>query len=289
MPCATWEFWSLDERQLPITSLFWLLWSNCLPSSMTSSSFLLNNSELKCEQGHEDDEERLSMKISDMPPPLPGRVSNLRIRDDQALNEFCSDSDKMHRAASDGVNTQAWFDFQSIIDLSTICEKIGKDVELFNVSTYQCSIIFNNLRSFNRKSEFWKPENQNKPITKSEQINIAELSLLNEFLWKQPCPCYLDVRGGQFADRHKAVAWKLWLGGMPLSQKPWPVSPCENWLHRLCWPSLGINRKSNWVFLCVDCWGKNWSETRKSTRRFARANSWYAFLWPWNCCISRWR
>ena len=53
MPCATWESWSLDKCQLPITSLFSLLWSNCLPSSMTSSSNLLNNSELKCEQGHE--------------------------------------------------------------------------------------------------------------------------------------------------------------------------------------------------------------------------------------------
>ena len=42
---------------------------------------------------------------------LSGRVSNLRIRDDQALNEFCSNSDKMHRATSDDVYTQAGFDF----------------------------------------------------------------------------------------------------------------------------------------------------------------------------------
>ena len=38
----------------------------------------------------------------------------------------------------------------------------------------------------------------------------------------------------------------------------------EIWFHRLCSPFLGINRKSNWVFLCVDFWGKNWSETRKA-------------------------
>ena len=36
----------------------------------------------------EDDEERLPTKIGDMPPPLPGRVSEPRIRDGQALNEF---------------------------------------------------------------------------------------------------------------------------------------------------------------------------------------------------------
>ena len=89
--------------------------------------------------------------------------------------------------------------------------------------------------------------------------------------------------------RQKAVAWRLWLGGMPFSQKQWPVSPCKNWFHRSCSPSLGINRRSKGVFLCGGFWGENLSEIRKSTRRFARANSWYAFLWPWNCCISHWR
>ena len=36
----------------------------------------------------EDDEERLAMKKGDMPPPLPRRVSNAKIRDDQALHDF---------------------------------------------------------------------------------------------------------------------------------------------------------------------------------------------------------
>ena len=75
---------------------------------------------------------------------------------------------------------------------------------------------------------------------------------------------------------------------MPLSHKPWPVSPRKNWLRRLCSPSLGINWMSKWVFLSSDFGSESSSEIRKSTRRFARANSWYAFLWPWNCCISHW-
>ena len=111
--------------------------------------------------------------------------------------------------------------------LPTICEKTGKDIKLFFVSTQQCSILFNNLGSFNRKSEFWKPENLNKPSTKGETINIADLSFTQEFLEKQLCSCYLDVRGGQFADRHMAVAWRRWLGGMPFSQKQWTVSSCK--------------------------------------------------------------
>ena len=54
---------------------------------------------------------RLAMKRGDMPPPLPERVANPRIRDDQALHEFSSISDKMHRATSDDAVTRAWLDF----------------------------------------------------------------------------------------------------------------------------------------------------------------------------------
>ena len=58
----------------------------------------------------ENDEERLAMERGDMPPPVPKRVANSRIRDDQALHEFFSNSDKMHRASSDDAFTRAWFD-----------------------------------------------------------------------------------------------------------------------------------------------------------------------------------
>ena len=61
-------------------------------------------------------------------------------------------------------------------------KKRGKDVELFNVSTYQRSIMFNNFGSFNRENEFGKPENLNKPITKGEKFKIIELSVLKEFV-----------------------------------------------------------------------------------------------------------
>ena len=53
----------------------------------------------------------------------------------------------------------------------------------FNVPTYQCSILFNNMGSLNRKSEFRRPENLNKPTTKGEKFNVADLSLLREF-WR---------------------------------------------------------------------------------------------------------
>ena len=78
------------------------------------------------------------------------------------------------------VYTQAWFSLQSIIYLPTVCEKVGQNDVLFNVSTNQCSILFNNLGFFNRKSEFWKPENLNEAIAKGENFNIAELSFVTQ-------------------------------------------------------------------------------------------------------------
>ena len=59
----------------------------------------------------EGDEERLAMKRGDMPSPLPKRVANPIVREDQVLQEFYSNSDKMHRATSDDAFTQAWFDY----------------------------------------------------------------------------------------------------------------------------------------------------------------------------------
>ena len=59
----------------------------------------------------EDDEEMLAMRQFDMNPPFPERVSNPRIRDDRAVQEFQSNSDKMHRATSEDAFTQAWFDY----------------------------------------------------------------------------------------------------------------------------------------------------------------------------------
>ena len=111
----------------------------------------------------ENDEERLAMKRGDMPPPLPKRVANPRIREDQALHEFYLNFDKMHRATYDDASTQAWFDnSRSVFPQSE--RKTGTNFELFNVPTYQCSILFNNMGSFNWKSEFRRPENLNKPI-----------------------------------------------------------------------------------------------------------------------------
>ena len=84
------------------------------------------------------------MKRGDMPPPLPNRVANPRIREDQALHEFYLNLDKIHRGASDDAYTQAWFDYSRSV-FRQLVRKTGTNVEFFNVPTYQCSILFNNM------------------------------------------------------------------------------------------------------------------------------------------------
>ena len=57
-----------------------------------------------------------------------------RIRDDQGLNEFCSNSDKMHRATSDDVHTQAWCEYSRS---SIFPQSVEKSLKTSSFSTDQ--------------------------------------------------------------------------------------------------------------------------------------------------------
>ena len=117
----------------------------------------------------EDDEEGLAMKRAGMPPPLSRRVPNLRIRDDRALQDFSQ------------IRTRC-----SVLHLMMLTHKHGFDYSrCVSPPTYQCSILFNNMGSFNRKSEFRKPENRYKlsPKVKSSMpLNCHSSEKLGEIL-----------------------------------------------------------------------------------------------------------
>ena len=91
----------------------------------------------------------------------------------------------MHRATSDDAHTQAWFDYSRLSVFPQSVRKTGTNVDIYNVPTYPCSILFNSMDSFNRSGEFWKTENLSKPFTNCEKFSVAELSLLKEFWEKQ--------------------------------------------------------------------------------------------------------
>ena len=67
-------------------------------------------------------EERPATKGGDMPPPVPKRVNNPRIREDQAQLEFHSNSDRIHRTTPEDEFAQTWFDYDRFC-LPTVCEK----------------------------------------------------------------------------------------------------------------------------------------------------------------------
>ena len=148
----------------------------------------------------EDDDERLTMRQGDMPPPVPERFANPRIREDPAVQDFRQNSEKMHRATSDDAYIKAGFDYcRSVFPQSV--RKVSPNVDFYNVSTYQCSILLNNMGSFNKKSEFQKAENIDKPISTNEKFNVTNdphLSLFPEFWWNDYTHVILTAEADSF-------------------------------------------------------------------------------------------
>ena len=150
------------------------------------------------------------MKIGDMPPPLPGRVSNPRIRDDQALNAFLFELGQDAPCYIWWCYTQALFDYS----LSSIFpQSLREKVKTLSFSTYQ---LFNAASS----STIWllsigrvKSGSQKTWISLSPRVKqLISLSChYTKNSGKHRCSFYLDFRGGQFADRQgsslKTVAW----------------------------------------------------------------------------------
>ena len=128
------------------------------------------------------------MRQGDRPPPVPERVANPRIREDRAVQDFQYNSEEMHRGTHEDAYTRAWFDYcRSVFPQSV--RKASPNVDLLNVSTYQCSIVFNNMGSCNRKSEFRKAENMDKRHQRPSAVTSCRI------LWKQLRACDLDGRG----------------------------------------------------------------------------------------------
>ena len=67
------------------------------------------------------------------------------------------------------------------------------NVVLFNVPPYQCSILFNNMVSFKRKSEFRRP------------VTVADLSLLREFWRNNYAHVILTAEADSLPTDEKAV------------------------------------------------------------------------------------
>ena len=112
-----------------------------------------------------DDDERLAMRQGDMPPPAPERVANPRIREDRSVQDFQRNSEKMNRATHEDAYTRAWFDFCRRVFPQSV-KKASQDIDLYNVSTYQCSIFF---IEFRRVENMHKPQRHRRPAAVTSQ------------------------------------------------------------------------------------------------------------------------
>ena len=150
------------------------------------------------------------MRPGDVPPPVPERVANLKIREDRTVQEFQSNSEKMHRATYEDAYTRAWFNYCRNVFPQSV-RKTGTNTDIYNVSTYQCGILFNNMGSFNRKSDFRKAEDMSKPVTQGEKFNVTGLSLLREFWANNDAHVILTVEADAYQQMKRSclrtMAW----------------------------------------------------------------------------------
>ena len=157
-----------------------------------------------------------------------------------------------------------------IADLSShnLWEKQVRSWCVSNMSTYQCSILFNNMGSFIQKSEFRKPENLNTSLSPKVKSSMSRNCHFSENSAETTTRIWYWQQRPTVTDRRKAVVWGLCFGGMPLKQKQWSVSPRKNWFHRLC----SSPSEMKW---------------RKTTN--VHLQRWDALYWPRLCCFSPWR
>ena len=97
----------------------------------------------------EDDEECLVMRLT----CLHLCLNELTIREFEKIEQhkiFQRNSDKIHRATHEDAYARASFDYCPSV-FPQFVRKAGSDVDPCNVSTCWCSILFNNVDSFNRK------------------------------------------------------------------------------------------------------------------------------------------
>ena len=224
------------------------------PSSSRASDALTgaDTTSYQVREPIENDEERLAMKRGDMPPPVPQRVVNPRIREDQALHEFYSNSDKMH-CATPMTSSHKHDLIMTDLPSHSLWEK---QVQTLNFSTCLRTSVAPSSTTWSRFDRKVNSGDQRTCYQKWKvQCRICVTS--QGILMKQLRACDSDSRSWQLIDRRKEVAWGQWLGGIVLKQNQWSVSPRKNWFCRVCSsPACGIKWRRRQKNACSDLWSK---------------------------------
>ena len=129
------------------------------------------------------------------------------------------------------------------------------------------------MGSFNRKSEFRRPENLNKPITKSERFNVADLSLLREFWGNNNAHVILTAEADSLPTDARQLFEDYGLVGCHSSKSndlSVHAGIDSTGYVRLLWESSGGEDKNTHAAIFELKFVK---KSRRGNHRFARANS----------------
>ena len=118
------------------------------------------------------------MRKGDIPPPVPERVANLRIREDRAIQEFRQNSEKMHRATSEDAHTKACLTVAEVFPQSE--RKAGPDGHLKTSQRISAASSSTTWVPSTRRENFGRLRIL---ISRFNVTNDPHLSLLTEF-WR---------------------------------------------------------------------------------------------------------
>ena len=122
------------------------------------------------------------------------------------------------------------------------------------------------------------------------KFNVADLSLLKEFWWNTCAHVFLTAEADSLPTDTRQLLWRLWLGGMPLSQKTMTCQSMQEWIPQVMFAFFGHQLDdANEFSSCSRIFEVKIGQ--KPERAFAdlREQTADTPLWPWNCCISHWR
>ena len=166
--------WAMSQWQFP---------SNRVSDKKTSTG--TDRASYQARQPNEGDKERLTMRQGTCLHQYPNEFT---IWDFERTEQYITSNVTRKRCTEPPTKTSTQeHDWLLPKRLPTVREKDSSNVDFFyKVSTYQCSILFNNIDSFNRNSDFRKVENMHKLLSSNEKFNVTndpQLSLFTEFWW----------------------------------------------------------------------------------------------------------
>ena len=208
------------------------------------------------------DEERLARKKDDMPPQLPRRSDNPRIREDPSLIEFYSKTDKIHHAGSEA-GGKRWTVSQVNVPVQHSLQR-------------QWVLSNGRVNSENHRIGAILLPKKKKGTMSPICHFFASFGETTMHMWCwQLRPTVCQQMQGNYC---KIMAW--W----DATQRRAIICLfMQELTAQDMFDSCGHRMMKRQRFTCGNFWSEVWPKVGRITHRFAWANSWYTFQWSGIC------